>query len=208
MVWASDTDMVNAALVHINAMQIENIDDGSPTAYQAKPLLPLIKHETIGCHPWRFCRRRALLERLEDSGEAPLYLKKYRFKIPSWLIGTTFSVIELGHEHCVPDWTQAGEYIYSNTENLVIEGNEDVPVSQYPAYFCNFISRVIAAQLAAIILQDTGLSQAQYVMAYGSQDQRGDNGLLRIARELDGFGEPAKTLKFALPMVDNRKAGW
>lgn len=208
MVWASDTDLVNTALAYINAEQINDIGDGSPAAMAAIPILPMVKAVTIGRHPWRFCAKRALLSRLEDSGDANLWSKKYRFEKPSWLVGTTFRIIKLGDEHCVPLWEEAGKYIYSDETDLIIEGNYDVPVSEYPAYFCDFISHVLAARFAEIIMQDVGMAQNENVKAYGTQDERGDNGLLRIARELDGLARPTKSLKFDLGMTNGRRGGW
>lgn len=203
MVWASDTQFVNTALVHINRQQIDDIDDGSPTSEQLKALLPLVKEKILARHPWRCSRRREYLEMMQDAGDASLYQKKYRYKKPSWAISATLLVIDQNGFNV--EWTEAGDYIYCDYSSLIVQASQSVSVDKWPVYLCDFASRVLAAEIAANIMQDTDEAKKQLQIAYGSMDQMGENGLLRTARELDGVGEPAKKLKFAVSLVDARQ---
>ncbi len=196
MVWASDTDFLNAALVLINQEQITNISEESPAAVQGLTAINTLKPMLIARHPWRFALKRALLQRYETSEDAALWGFKYEFEKPSWLIGEPHNVSAQGDVFNT-QWKLRGNSIFANIESAVIEGCFLPSVSHWPVHFCNFAAYALAAQLALLLPRDEALSRQRHIEAYGSDSAEGMGGLFMVARQIDGKNEPVKELRIA-----------
>lgn len=203
MGWASDVDWLNAALVLNNSEQAASLDEGSPTSVQAIPIMNLVASNIIARHPWRFARKRQFLSRREVAVHAPLYGKKYEFEIPSWIIGEPWLCLDASGEGVV-SWTRADNLILSDEPQIILEAAYLAPVSNWPAHVMELMAHALAAPLAMAIPRDEALAVYHYRVAFGEETAKGDEGLLRSARQIDSKNEPAKKLKIRSEVLNVR----
>ena len=192
---ARPVDLANKALALVAADPIHSLEDDSPVAETLRELIPMVTAELLGRHPWRFARVREQLTLLADPGDAAVYGFKQRFALPTRVIGPIRGLFDQKGE-VVRRWSEGAEHVYADTSPCWAEGCADVSVSRWPGYFMNLAGHVLAARIAPTpLIQNGELAAYLTSLAYGSRDESGIGGLLQVAREADGSGEPTRTLR-------------
>jgi len=159
---ASQTDIVNMALVKIGQSTISSIDEDTPTATKMHTIYDLILDEALAegpQHGWKFAREQATISVDADSPDSQY---DYRYKLPDDLLRID-RVHADGMDYT--DWVRQGQYILTNQVDDEINLNYVKRVTitgLFPPHFIKVLYTMLAFELAFNIVKNTNLANSLY----------------------------------------------
>lgn len=151
---ASDTEVVNSALIKLGAEPISDLQDEVKAARFARVVYPRLRKEVITSHPWNFAYERRVLS---ASAAAPAFGYDYKYPIPADILRVFF----INEQDYSSDWKVEGKFILTDLSSLKIEGVRDVTdTSKWTATFDEVMAFRIAWDLAYPLTQSIPLRDA------------------------------------------------
>lgn len=108
---ASQTDIVNMALIKIGQGTLSSIDEDTPTGTKLRTIYNIVLDEALAAGPengWKFATTRATIS---VDATAPDSQYDYRYKLPDGLLRVCQVHVE-GVDYT--DWVREGQYILTN----------------------------------------------------------------------------------------------
>lgn len=154
---ASETEIVNSALIKIGADTVISIDDDVETARKAKQQYPVLRDALLRGHPWNFATRRATLAQLVP--DPPFGFNK-RYQLPTDFL----RVLSIGDDSI--------KYAIESDELLTDEGAVElvyvariIDPNEFDASFREVLAFRLAADLAYKISKNAQLAQNLHQLA-------------------------------------------
>lgn len=186
------TAIANQALLLIGESTINSLEDPQEEANEVNVLFELAKKKVIAEHPWKFARKRSVLQK---HAESPLFGYSHRYVLPSDYI----SVIQV-NDGC-DEWTIEDRYLLANidTVELVYTFNIDTDINTSPL-FDDVLAHWLGYLLCRKLTEGTtvreemyngfmnGLRKARFIdSTQGNDYQFEDNELLEARTGYGGF---------------------
>lgn len=177
--FASETEVVNAALAKLGHRPIADLEDDSPEATIVRAIWPIVRDGCLRAHPWNFACRRASLTATADT---PLWGYGRAYTLPSnpWCL----RVLELQYEArgrtMDAEWVVEGREILTNLGSpiLIRYVARITEIETWDPLFIDALSEKLAADLAEPIIKSSE-AKLSFTKSYQSK--------LSEARSMDGM---------------------
>ena len=177
---ASDTEIVNLALIALGAETIESLDDdGNGAAVTARTVYAACRDALLRAYPWRFAIRRAVLTAAAPGAVA--FGFTYAWQLPD----ACLRVLSIGDRPCDPPepYSVEGEALLTDAEPPV-PIRYIVRVTEAPRFDASFVE-ILGLKLAAAMCERiTGSTSKMEAL-----DARAAR-LVREARRLGAMEQP------------------
>lgn len=173
---ATDLSICNAALLLVNASQINSFNDSTREATICKALYETTKQSLLSKHPWSFSLFQELLAK---TTETPLFDYDYVYQLPTGYI-RILKTDGLGNEYRI-----LKDKLFSDYDPVELLFQKDPGEEFFPAYFVRLLELKMAELLSMSLLQDDNMARmynASYLMqmreARGIDSQNSPNQLI------------------------------
>ena len=153
---ASQTDIVNLALIKIGQSTISEIGEDTPTATKLRTIYNQVLDEALAAGPekgWKFTKPETEYEISVDA-TSPGDVFEYRFKLPEDFIRAATVYTDSA---VITDWVRKGQYLLTNQEDstITLDYVKRVTVTGlFPPHFIKVLYYMLAYQLAYDIVQN------------------------------------------------------
>ena len=186
---ATDIDIASNALVLVGDEPINSFNDEGAGATAARNLYPSTKRMLLAHHPWSFALKE---QNLNQTSQQPDQLTdfRYAYQIPP-------DTIKIWRVMPQSWYVIVGQFLYSNSNELLMRYTHDVDESLYPDYYQKTLEHLLAREFAQLVTENTSKSQ------YFAQTYK-DN--LASAMATDSQNAPEQPI-IDSPFVDVRYSG-
>jgi hypothetical protein len=161
MAVASDTEIMNSALIKLGAERIISANDENNRARLCKEQYPKVRDDLLRAHPWKFSVRRVSLTAI-DPKPAGYGDYAYVMTLPSDCI----RVLELVNCNINEVWDTEDRYLLVNYAPVTLRYISRVTnVAKYDDNFCEVLAWQLAADLAYALVGDKEKADGVKVMA-------------------------------------------
>ena len=165
---ATQTGLINRALVRIGKQRIVSFEEQSASAQAVRDIWNDVRQSAIRSHPWNFAIRRTSLSPVDGT---PPFGWDYRFRKPAaqndhqgWL--RTLGVWEDAGETVPADWDAEGPYILANVDLLYLRFVADITnVSNWDPLFAEALMLKLASELAVALANSNQMHDTYYAAA-------------------------------------------
>lgn len=175
---ASEEDICNSALLRIGAASISSLSDETPEAVACNAQFPKVKKELLRAHPWKFAKKREVLEPDEDP---PEWGWSARYEVPA----SSVRILEMQGQENGYAWTVEDGFLLNNVGGdigvVYIDG--DTVVTKFDSAF----DEAFAAELAYVLsfsmvqsvsfreeLRKEAVKKLQEARSFNGQEGAGD----------------------------------
>ncbi len=176
--------IANLALANIGANAINSFDDGTEEASYTKLVYDAFLQQIFSMGPWRFALDRARANRLYNP---PVNQYRYAYAVPSGMmyVHKVFNAREEKSPSTPLLWSRIGQNIWSDYEDIIVEGTYIVNEIFWPGHFINFAYNFLATFLAMPLTKNEGVYNRVVSIALGTPSENGKGGLFRQAMSVD-----------------------
>lgn len=202
----SDIDVCSNALAILGEGPISSFDDQtSPHSNTCSIRYPMLRDSILSGYPWKFTITQALLSKKVTTPEVRY---KYIHSLPPDRVNN--SVIALyrtdnTYETPFNEFIIQGDEVHSNESVIYIDYQKaNVPESEWPTYFVDFMAHALATDLAMSVTKKIGIKQEMERTTYGARGRGSNGGLEAKTQSLDAKSSPANNRLHDFPLVTAR----
>ena len=192
---AGDTalSICSGALVMLGAKPISSFTEGTDEANIADRLYADIKNQLLMVYPWSFSFKKIQLSRLITT---PVNEYKYEYQLPGDRLGPPRQVFVSAetYQRPIQAYRIMGDKLLSNEEKIYVDYQYAVQEFEMPVYFVQLLKYMLAWHFAQPITDQTDKAQYWQSVAIGSAAENGRGGYMRMAMNIDGQNQPARTI--------------
>lgn len=191
---ATDIDNCSKALLKIGEEAISSFDDDNERSATCGALYPDFAKHCLSLHTWNFARKKVQLARLVD---VPLNEWKYAYQLPSDVLklNAVYTSDGVSVEPTV-EYDIFYKQVYFNHTECYIDYIAEIPETDWPAWFTEFVCTAFAAELAFPITNQQQLHDSMWMKAYGPAQDNGRGGLLGTCMRIDSQQIPPKLMRY------------
>lgn len=155
---SSPVAICNGAVLKLGCDIIQSLTDNNNVAKVCNARYTVLRDELLRSHPWKFALKRVSLAPLDST---PAFGYEQQFQLPPDCL-RPFIVNENKY-----DWTQEGELILTNQEEVQLIYIARVPEAKFDANFSELLSSRIAMDICYKLTQSNPRSQelrAEYLV--------------------------------------------
>jgi len=160
--YASVTEIANAALLALGQDAINSIDDQNDRARLAKGLWPMVLDDELSLHRWKVARKRASLARL---AEAPAFEWAYQYQLPTDCLRVLSIANDVDYE------IEGALLLTNNTSANIIYLWRNQSVGAYGPGLTSALVARLAAELAMPITKKDSIVKAAWAAYWGKVAQ-------------------------------------
>ena len=169
--------MLNAAAV----APISSLDEQSDVAAVFKLHFADVRDTVFAKHDWAIASAVRALAIDADAPERPGYA--HAFKKPANALGDPLSVYENGGDTPTDAYENAGDWIYSDADRLVVKYPAMASIENWPVLLRRLVWVALAAQVCKALTDNSSLSEDLYREAWGAPQLDGNGGLFLKAKQ-------------------------
>jgi hypothetical protein len=180
----------NQALLLIGSGAINSFDDGTDLATICATLYPTVRDQLLVQYPWNFTLTKARLVQLTAT---PLAGWRYAYALPADLLNLR-ALFDTPALNAAPttDWQLFDGRAFTNHQALYADYQRDAPEEAFPPHFLPVLKYALAAEFAVPVTEQATVAELYARRAFGTPQEAGNGGQMRIARTLDAQQKPAQ----------------
>ena len=187
-----DVDIVNSAFALIGEDPIESLDDETPGAQAAALLYQRVLDHLLGFYPWSFATRAFSLTRLaDDPGDG----WAFAFLLPEARIGPPLAISDIkDFRRPFTAYNLAEDHVHADVEKLWARLKFRAHPRVWSGPFTLAFTTGLAGELALSVTSDSKLRTQLRGEAFGSPQELGRGGLIKLAIDVDAQAQPSVVL--------------
>lgn len=199
-------DIANQGIVKGGGAVIGSFNENVPLAVLAQRVYPQKKASMLARHRWVFAKQVAQLQPIVPPAGCP---RAYAFQRPADLIGQIHDYRAGPRDDSVKvDVLQVADHLAADTDTVWVEYTRAIDEAAWPSWFVDVVVCAFAIDVANAKQRRTKAAEL-LIELQGTPEERGDGGLIAIARQADSINAPKRTLEWENggPLVEARFAG-
>lgn len=186
-------DVVNQAIVKGGGAQIGDLAENTPMAVLMARVYPQKKAAMLSRHRWVFAKTIVRLGRIVTPAGFP---RAYAFNRPADLVGQIHDYrADARDDAAKVDVLQLADQLAADSDTVWIEYTADRPEAGWPSWFVDVVVCSAAIEVANAKSRRSKAAELKIELE-GNPEDRGEGGLIGIAKQLDSANAPKRTLEW------------